>query len=87
LSPEGVQKEDIVVHHGSTAEKINKILIDNADKIWDYLQGHAKDSTKSTVFIMDNAGFELVCDLFLADALIASKLATSITFHLKAHPT
>jgi len=38
-------------------------------------------------FIMDNAGFELFCDLCLADVLLASGAAGNIHLHLKAHPT
>ena len=38
-------------------------------------------------FIVDNAGFELVCDLCLADFLLASKAAGIVYLHLKSHPT
>jgi uncharacterized protein with ATP-grasp and redox domains len=38
-------------------------------------------------FIVDNAGFELVCDLCLADFLLASEVARTIYLHLKPHPT
>ena len=38
-------------------------------------------------YSQDNAGFELVCDLALADHLVASKTAKTVTFQLKAHPT
>jgi uncharacterized protein with ATP-grasp and redox domains len=37
-------------------------------------------------FIVDNAGFELVCDLCLADFLLA-EVARTIYLHLKPHPT
>lgn len=37
--------------------------------------------------IVDNAGFELFCDLCLADFLVASGLASTVHIHLKAHPT
>ncbi|HEY9633886.1 MAG TPA: damage-control phosphatase ARMT1 family protein [Coleofasciculaceae cyanobacterium] len=37
--------------------------------------------------IADNAGFELVCDLCLADFLLASKAAEKLYLHLKPHPT
>lgn len=37
--------------------------------------------------IVDNAGFELIMDLALADYLIASGVAKCVTFQLKAHPT
>ncbi len=38
-------------------------------------------------FLIDNAGFELVCDLALADFLLATAIAQTVVFHLKAHPT
>jgi len=37
--------------------------------------------------IVDNAGFELIMDLVLADYLIASGIADVVRFQLKAHPT
>ena len=37
--------------------------------------------------IVDNAGFELVTDLALADHLVASGVAQVVTFQLKSHPT
>jgi hypothetical protein len=37
--------------------------------------------------IVDNAGFELVMDLVLADYLVATNIAKVVTFQLKAHPT
>lgn len=37
--------------------------------------------------MLDNAGFELVCDLGLADTLITHQLAADVILHVKAHPT
>jgi uncharacterized protein with ATP-grasp and redox domains len=37
--------------------------------------------------MLDNAGFELVCDLGLADTLINHQLAAEVRLHVKAHPT
>jgi hypothetical protein len=37
--------------------------------------------------VVDNAGFELVTDLALAQYLIESKIAKVVTFQLKSHPT
>lgn len=37
--------------------------------------------------VLDNAGFELVGDLALADYLLGQHLATEARFHLKSHPT
>jgi len=38
-------------------------------------------------FMVDNAGLELVTDLALADYLLTSGAANSVTLHLKIHPT
>ncbi|MBR8835937.1 MAG: protein-glutamate O-methyltransferase family protein [Stigonema ocellatum SAG 48.90 = DSM 106950] len=38
-------------------------------------------------FVMDNAGFELICDLCLVDFLLGSGLVSQIYLHLKPHPT
>jgi hypothetical protein len=37
--------------------------------------------------IVDNAGFELFCDLCLADFLATTGMAAQVFIHLKAHPT
>lgn len=37
--------------------------------------------------VVDNAGFELVCDLCLVDFLLSSGLAKQVKLHLKPHPT
>lgn len=37
--------------------------------------------------IVDNAGFELVCDLCVADFLLTSQAAEVVYLHLKPHPT
>ncbi|MFQ5855223.1 MAG: damage-control phosphatase ARMT1 family protein [Anaerolineae bacterium] len=61
-----------------------KILVDDtpvlADKVT-RLRGARID------FIADNAGFELVCDLCLADFLLSCGAAGTVHLHLKAHPT
>lgn len=38
-------------------------------------------------FLIDNAGFELIGDLALADYLLSSNAVQTIRFHLKIHPT
>jgi uncharacterized protein with ATP-grasp and redox domains len=38
-------------------------------------------------FVLDNAGFELVCDLCLVDLLLSSNLVNQVYLHLKPHPT
>jgi len=42
---------------------------------------------KQVGMILDNAGFELVTDLGLADILLGKGIAEEIVLHVKAHPT
>ena len=59
-----------------------RLLVDETTAVLQYLvQNHRVD------FIIDNAGFELVCDLALAAYLLDSGTAVSVHFHLKNHPT
>ncbi|XP_020842273.1 damage-control phosphatase ARMT1-like isoform X2 [Phascolarctos cinereus] len=67
------------------------ILVDNMDHVWSLLINRKKMRQETfpvtrVDFIMDNAGFELVADLVMADFLLASKLATEIHFHGKSIP-
>ena len=59
------------------------ILVNDEDKIWLYLKRNSIDRLD---IILDNAGFELFCDLCLADYLISLKLAKKIYFHCKNMP-
>ncbi|MDZ8080848.1 MAG: damage-control phosphatase ARMT1 family protein [Nostoc sp. SerVER01] len=60
------------------------ILVDDTSQVKELLsnsQGGRID------FVIDNAGFELVCDLCLVDFLLNSGLVNQIYLHLKPHPT
>lgn len=47
-----------------------------------------KDSDGARVdIIVDNAGFELVTDLLLADFMVTSEIASKVVFQFKSHPT
>ncbi|XP_027713796.1 protein-glutamate O-methyltransferase-like [Vombatus ursinus] len=67
------------------------ILVNNMDYLWSLLINRKKMrqetfSVTRVDFVLDNAGFELVTDLVMADFLLASKLATEIHFHGKSIP-
>jgi Damage-control phosphatase ARMT1-like domain len=53
------------------------------------LSRHVASLEKSSRYdvIVDNAGFELFCDLCLADFLVSSGYAKHVHLHLKSHPT
>ncbi len=60
------------------------ILVDDASQVAELL---IHGEGKRIDFVVDNAGFELVCDLCLVDFLLGSGLANQIKLHLKPHPT
>ncbi|KAL3874311.1 hypothetical protein ACJMK2_037343 [Sinanodonta woodiana] len=59
------------------------ILIDDLKPLWTCLRASAPGRVD---IVLDNAGFELVTDLCLAEILLSTKLASSIHFHAKAFP-
>ena len=69
---------------GNAAEKGGtQVLVDDSARVVERLEqlhGARVD------IIADNAGLELVCDLALADVLLASGGAERVYLHLKAHP-
>lgn len=60
------------------------LLVDDTPIVADRLSQTRGDRID---FIIDNAGFELFCDLCLADFLLSSEIVSQVRFHLKAHPT
>ena len=60
-----------------------QILVDDAAKVTELLASKGKRID----FVIDNAGFELVCDLCLVDFLLGSGIANQVKLHLKPHPT
>ncbi|ARV59234.1 hypothetical protein BZZ01_11895 [Nostocales cyanobacterium HT-58-2] len=60
------------------------ILVDDAHKVTELL---INSNSGRVDFVVDNAGFELVCDLCLVDYLLGSGVASQIRLHLKPHPT
>ena len=62
------------------------ILADDLEDAVQHLLG-LRGSKSVIYFLIDNAGFELVYDLALADLFISCNVAGEIHFHLKGHPT
>jgi hypothetical protein len=60
------------------------VLANNIPVLLDWWQ---ERSLNRIDVIADNAGFELVCDLFLVDFLLSRGLVETIVLHLKEHPT
>lgn len=61
------------------------ILANDIDALAHYVAGRNAPSRMD--IIVDNAGFELFCDLCLADFLVSTKLVGAAHIQLKAHPT
>ncbi|CRK95956.1 CLUMA_CG009399, isoform A [Clunio marinus] len=67
-------------------EEYNKeLLVDQTIDIWNCIKIERNDE-KIVSFINDNAGYELLCDLVLADFIIHHKLAKKIRFYVKSIP-
>ncbi|XP_069484411.1 damage-control phosphatase ARMT1 isoform X2 [Ambystoma mexicanum] len=67
------------------------ILVNDMANVWtlvsSFKKGNTNESSSLRVdIVLDNAGFELVTDLALADFLLSSKMATQIHFHGKSMP-
>ncbi|CAH1792389.1 unnamed protein product [Owenia fusiformis] len=64
------------------------ILVDNTSQVWDTLVAikKAKSGHGQLDIVLDNAGFELVTDLCLAELLLSSGFVSKVVFHAKAMP-
>ena len=75
-----VEKPD----HTDTQQASKYILIDHSSVVGNIL---FQNNMTRIDFLIDNAGFELLCDLVLVDFLITNNAQLKIYFHLKAYPT
>lgn len=69
--------------HDATHKK--HILVNNIDKIYEFLIGVPPEERIIDI-VLDNAGFELYTDLCFADYLVITGLAKKIQFHGKSIP-
>ncbi len=72
--------------HADLEASLNHIVIDNTHGVVNYLFEQGDQSLRID-FVVDNAGFELICDLALTDFALAGDLASTVVLHLKSHPT
>ncbi|QDZ19467.1 DUF89 domain-containing protein [Chloropicon primus] len=69
------------------ASSSKMLLADHSDRVWKAAAASsASGSGRRFDIIADNAGFELITDLCLADFLVSSGLATKVVIHLKQYP-
>ncbi|KAI9140176.1 hypothetical protein BKA69DRAFT_1125909 [Paraphysoderma sedebokerense] len=84
------QHADLTKIQNSNAEHLSKskanIIADDFEKIWGSINNLRKKKDSRIDIVLDNAGFELLSDLFLADFLLRTNHATTIVFHLKSMP-
>jgi len=71
--------------HESLARANEHLLVNDSFSITDFIEN--RSSPLEIHFIIDNAGYELVGDLCLADYLLSSHTAAPVCFHVKPHPT
>ncbi len=65
----------------------DNLLHDDTDNLVEYGQSLLDKEGGAVDIVVDNAGFELIMDLALADYLVASGVARVVRFQLKSHPT
>ena len=85
LSMWPVDKSDRPDHHDASQQDAH-LVVDETLAILAYLLKPAS-LPEQVDLIVDNAGFELVCDLALAEFLLSSGTVKTVQLHLKAHPT
>ncbi|KAF3922311.1 hypothetical protein ABW20_dc0108827 [Dactylellina cionopaga] len=82
--------EDIQSLQGSHARKESeeRVLANDLDKVYQLLTSlkESKKEERRIDIILDNSGFELFVDLYLAGYLLSQELATQIVLHPKSHP-
>ncbi|XP_023211734.1 protein-glutamate O-methyltransferase-like [Centruroides sculpturatus] len=80
---ENVQKDCLI----KQLEELNKnILVNDIDKLWEYINKTAQNSNICLDIILDNVGFELICDLCLLEFLTATKLIDKARIYVKMIP-
>lgn len=77
------ESDDKPDHADDSAQRAHTIVDDSA-AVFQLLD---QTDNASIHFIIDNAGFELIGDLVLADYLLTTNKAAIVHFHLKLHPT
>ncbi|MBD2058234.1 protein-glutamate O-methyltransferase family protein [Oculatella sp. FACHB-28] len=67
------------------------VLVDDTDRLLDWFGKQGKGEERWRLhpridLVADNAGFELICDLFLIDLLLTQPSPFTVYLHLKIHP-
>lgn len=75
--------DEAMPNHADSADRSAHLLVDDETAVTQLLQ----NGLPQVDFIIDNAGFELIGDLCLADYLLAVDKTSTVRFHLKLFPT
>lgn len=75
--------DEAMPNHDDAADRTAHLLVDDETAVTHLLQ----NGLPQIDFIIDNAGFELIGDLCLADYLLAVGQTSTVRFHLKLFPT
>lgn len=81
---ENIQKDSLV----KQLEEINRnILVNDTDKLWKFINKISQNSNNICLdIILDNVGFELICDLCLLEFLTVTKLIHKARLYVKIMP-
>jgi uncharacterized protein with ATP-grasp and redox domains len=66
-------------------DNLDQIIINHSQNVFEYLHDLELGTARFDL-LLDNAGFELVADLFLTDYVLSADLAHSVHLHAKAYP-
>ena len=87
LWPADVDNANVDVFSEVLASASENLLHDDSDLLAAQCDKLRNQGGGNVDIIVDNAGFELVTDLALAQYLVQSGIAKCVTFQLKSHPT
>ncbi|CAM9401314.1 unnamed protein product [Chrysoparadoxa australica] len=87
VGQEGGDSSNKDVFAGILAQGSANLLADDSSSVIDLLLKAREDGGKRIDIVVDNAGFELYCDMCLADYLVSCGAAKEVVIQMKGHPT
>jgi hypothetical protein len=85
--PADANNADMDVFSSILDKAHENLLHDDSDRLGEHCERLRAKGGGNVDIIVDNAGFELITDLALAQHLVESGIAKCVTFQLKSHPT
>jgi hypothetical protein len=87
LWPADAANADVDIFSSILESATENLLHDDLGVLAEHCDTLRKKGGGNVDIIVDNAGFELITDLALAQHLVESGIASCVTFQLKSHPT